>query len=121
MKRKIFFLLAFLLVFTAGLALAQEAEAIVIDPGLAETIMLTGIGGMGVAALSEILKRMLLKLIPTGGKIIGLASAAVVSIGATWFYLSNAGTFSFVNLATYSVLVFGLATGLYKFTTKHNT
>lgn len=123
MKVKRFILLwALLAVLFVGMAVAQDAEAVTFDPALVQVILLTGIGGMGVAALTELVKRWLGKLLPMiCGKLLGYASSLLVSAAAVAAYFIAAGSFAWVPFIIYTVAVFGLANGFYKMQPKPDT
>ena len=85
MKRLIFFLFLLLL----PIALLAQSETPEFDPGLVNKILITGIGGLGVAALTEMLKRLVGAQGTAAYVISGIVSAA-----ATAFVLATSGMFT---------------------------
>lgn len=106
-----FFLMLFLAV--PFMIFAQEAEIPQFDPDVVDKILITGLGGLSVAALTEMAKRLLKA---TG--ILAYVISGVISIGATAFALATSGSFNIGSLAVYSVAVFLTANGIYKFSAK---
>ena len=112
--RKVLLMVAFLAVLCVGLAMAQD-DTTGVDPAIVQIILTAGIGGIGVKALAELLKRMLIGWLPTvSAKLLGYASAALTSAAATAAYFIAAGGFNWGAFLGYTVAVFLLATGLYK-------
>jgi hypothetical protein len=81
------------------------------DPALIVTIL--AVGGIGVAGLTEMIKRFL-----KAQGIFAYVISGVVSVGATAFVLFQGEIFSVLNLIIYAVIVFLEANGIYKFTAK---
>lgn len=108
MKRLFFFLAVFCFV---SLVAAQTAEPIDIDISKAELIFLAGVGGFGVLALTEIIKRFF--------KTTGAATVAisvVISAAATVYYLfTGGGGFDLIKFLIYTVVVTLAANGIYLF------
>lgn len=112
MKNFLFLLVCcFILILPAWL-LAQTTEGTWNNDAV-QTILVTGIGGLSVAALTELAKR-LLKASGVGAYLISALVAAV----ATGIYLAGAQQFKFLTFVIYTVLVFLSANGLYKMTSK---
>ena len=113
-KRRIV-LFGLIMLFVIPIALlAQSGEAVEIDLTKVELILLTGVGGFGVAALTEMLKRWL--------KASGLAAYGIslaVSAVATAYYLVQTG-WNLWQFIGYTVLVLVLANGFYKVVKKPN-
>ena len=115
MKRgQIFFfatlMIMFFIVFAMPL-LAQDGEEPMFDPGIVELILVAGIGGVGVRALTAALKNWL--------KVKGFLAvivSLVVCAAATAVYLIPAGIFSWGNLAGYTAFVFVSANLIYRAT-----
>lgn len=106
-------LIAIILMFIVPiLAIAQDPEAIDIGEviGKAQIVFVSGIGGLSVMALTELIKR-LLKL--TG--VLSFVASVVVSIVASLFYLLSTAQFTILNLLIYSALVACVANGIFKF------
>ena len=108
MKRLFLFLAVFCFI---SLVAAQTAEPIDVDISKAEVIFLAGVGGFGVLALTEIIKRFL--------KTTGIATvivSVVISAAATIYYLVTAGGgFSILKFVIYTVVVTLAANGIYLF------
>lgn len=112
MKR--FILLLFFVFLVVVVATAQvEAETPQFDSAFVQIILLTGVGGLSVAALTEMLKR----LVKATG-ILAYIVSAIVAITATALALFTAGIFTIGGLLIYSVAVFLTANGIYKFSAK---
>jgi hypothetical protein len=109
--RKRFILITLTFLFLALPLAAQTTE--LIEQETAEKILSTGIMGLSVMALTELLKRLLFKTDPIP-KYAGYLCSAIVAIVASAAYLLLAHTFNFTALGGYSVLVWALANGLYK-------
>jgi hypothetical protein len=97
----------------AGALLAQEATTPQFDPAVVDAIIVTGIGGLGVAALTELIKRLL-----KAAGVLAYVISGVVSAAATAMYLVTSGSWDILSFAIYSVLVFLSANGIYKFSAK---
>jgi len=112
--KKFMLLMFFVLMVSVIAVMAQtEAETPQFDSAFVQIILFTGVGGLSVAALTEMLKRWLKA---TG--ILAYAISAIVAILATAFALFTAGTFTVGGLLIYSVAVFLTANGIYKFSAK---
>ena len=82
------------------------------DPTIVEIILVTGIGGVGVRAITAWLKKQL--------RVKGFAAYAVsllVCAGATAAYLVPTG-FTWLAFAMYTAFVFASANGVYRATKK---
>lgn len=110
--RKFFFLMIMILMIVPIMTFAQDAPEF--NPALVESIMIGGLG-LGVLGITEMLKRLLKKVIPNAGHIVGYAVSLVVAVLATWQTLAQTGKLSVASLILYSVAVFLVANGLYKF------
>lgn len=90
------------------------------DQAVVDAILATGLAGFGVAALTEMLKRLVLWIAPSlkSWQPLGYLASAIVSLAATFTYLSAAQIFSWLPFLGYSLLVFLAANGLYKMTAK---
>ena len=84
-----------------------------IDPEIVTAIITTGILGFGVAALTEMLKR----LIGASG-IWAYLCSLIVSGSATAYYLLTTHIFTAVAFIIYTILVFLTANGFYKMVVK---
>lgn len=113
--KKLLILFAFLFVICAGFLIAQEAIAEIpqFDPEVVNKILITGVGGLSVAALTEMVKRMF-----KAQGVLAYVISGVVSIAAAAFGLLSSGSFNIGSLAIYSVAVFLTANGIYKFAAK---
>lgn len=107
MTKKILLLLATVLVL-ASLSFAQ-GTVVPVDEATANEIVASGVMGIGVLALTEMIKRLL----KTVG-VLNYVISAAVSLGATATYLLTHGGFDLVPFVTLSILVFLIANGLYK-------
>lgn len=81
------------------------------DPALVITILT--VGGIGVAGLTEMIKRFL-----KAQGIFSYIISAIVSLGATAFVLLTGDIWSWLNFGIYSIIVFLQANGIYKFAKK---
>jgi len=106
-------LMAILFLLMAGAALAQDETLPTFDPAVVDAILVAGLGGLGVTALTEMLKRLL-----KAAGALSYVISGVVSAASTAAYLAMSGTFNIVSFAIYSVLVFLTANGIYKFSAK---
>lgn len=105
---KIGVVFAFLFIFALP-AFCQEPTVIEIDWQLAETIFLTGIGGLGVTALVAIIKRAI-----NAHGIAVVVISVIVSMGATLFVLLTAGGgFVLWKFFAYSAIVALEANGIH--------
>jgi len=100
-----------LILFSAVIVAQTQPKEI--DVSTADNIIDTGILGLGVTTITELLKR---KFKTTG--IGSYAVSAVVSAGATASWLATAGQFALDSFGIYGTLVFLIANGLYKFVRK---
>ena len=111
---KKFTLLSFFVLMIAMVAMAQDvADTPQFDSAFVQIILLTGVGGLSVAAATEMLKRAL-----KAAGVLAYVISAVVAIAATAFGLVTAGTFTVLSLLIYSLAVFLTANGIYKFSAK---
>ena len=116
MKR---FILFFFLLFCAfSISFAQET-GITIDPELAEKILGLSFMGFTVLTLSQLLKNVFVKLLnltSTGQNVAGYVSSLIVSVAANVFYFTQVvHEFVLTNFIIYSLIVWGLANGWFKF------
>lgn len=110
--KKLMILFVFSLVMTTA-AIAQVATTPEIDPETVDAILLTGIGGLGVLALTEMAKRLL-----NAAGALSYIISGVVSGAATAIYLAMQQQFTLLAFVVYSVLVFLSANGIYKVVVK---
>lgn len=114
--KKLMILFVFSLVMTtAAIAAAhfQVATTPEIDPETVDAILLTGVGGLGVLALTEMAKRLL-----NAAGALSYITSGVVSAAATAIYLAMQQQFTLLAFMIYSVLVFLSANGIYKVVVK---
>jgi len=111
--KKFFLCLLVLAVFAPVALLAQDGEPVTFDLAVVMSIMTTGIAGISVAGLIEMIKRFL-KWTDFKVYIIALG----VSAGAVVAYLLALKMFDWTLFAGYTILVFGQASGLYKMVKK---
>lgn len=97
----------FSLIVMVSTVYAQPKE---IDTQNANKIIDTGILGLSVTTITELITR---KLKTTG--IGSIAVSGVVALGATASWLATAGQFAFDSLGIYGTIVFAIANGFYKF------
>jgi hypothetical protein len=113
MKRIVLALVLFLAV-GAIYAMAQDPAGILptkpFDISQVEVILLTGIGGIGVKGLTEIIKRFL----KVDGLKAVLVSAGVSIIGVGYYFFAMKYSFNIGYFVLYAALVFLAANGLYK-------
>ena len=110
MRRLILFLAVFCF-FSLGLALAVEPTEI--DPAVVNSILAGGLLGFGVIAVTQILKTA---LHVNGAMVIGIS--LVVSAAATIIFLiTGGGGFTILKFVGYTVVVWAVANGWYKFKT----
>ena len=101
--------LLFALLFLMALPMLAQDQAI--DPNVVNELLNVGIvGGMGVIALTELLKR---KLNTQGAA--SIAISVVVSIAMALAYLLVGGTFTILSFILYSVVLAAAANGIYLF------
>jgi len=93
--------------------MAQDGETPMFDPAVVELILVTGIGGLGVRALTALLKNWL-----KAKGFLAVAISLVVCAAATAVYLVPAGIFSWIDLAGYTAFVFVGANLIYRATKK---
>jgi len=113
LKRRIF-LFGLIMLFMIPVALLAQTQAIELDLAKVELILLAGVAGFGVAALTEMAKRLF--------KASGLAAygiSLVVSAAATAYYLVQTG-WDLWQFIAYTILVFLAANGFYKVVKKPN-
>ena len=105
----------FLALFLPLALMAQDpvATPVTFDLAVVLSIITTGIAGVPVAGLVEIIKRMF-KIKDKKALLV----VFVVSAGAVTAYLVPLGLFSVQLLIGYTVFVFGEASGLYKMVKK---
>ncbi|MHA1280689.1 MAG: hypothetical protein ACTSQ8_26345 [Candidatus Helarchaeota archaeon] len=111
--KKLTLLLFFVLLISIAVMAQDVADTPEFDSAFVQVILLTGVGGLSVAAATEMLKRLLKA---TG--VLAYVISAVVAVAATAFALVTAGTFTIGGLLIYSVAVFLTANGIYKFSAK---
>jgi hypothetical protein len=105
---KKFILMAFFFVALMAIPLAAQTNGTMFDPAVVDVI-LAGIGGLTVLAITQLVKGWLKA---SGPLAIGISGA--VSVIMTAVYLVRAGAFTLPALIGYSVLVFAAANGIYK-------
>lgn len=88
-----------------------------VDLSIVETILVSGIGGLGVRAVVSLLKRLLRldNLEVKARKIVTLALTLIVCAGATAAYLVPIG-FGWGLFAAYTAFVFAASQGWYRAT-----
>ena len=111
--KKFLFLLVCCFILILPVWLLAQTEAVTWNEETVQIILLTGVGGLSVAALTELAKR-LLKASGFGAYVV----SAAVSAAAVGLYLSGAHQFKFLTFAIYTVLVFLSANGIYKMSAK---
>lgn len=90
-----------------------------LDSNVVTAILVTGVGGLGVTALTELLKRFLQNVFKLeGSKAIGYVCSAIVSLVATAVMLFTSGGFTVTAMVGYSLAVFLTANGIFKFSAK---
>jgi len=109
---KKFTLLLFFMLAVSVFAMAQADVAVEVDTAVVDLILLTGVGGFAVGALTEMLKRAL----KAEGFFAYVISFAV-SAAATAYYMVTAG-WDFLLFIIYTILVFAAANGFYKMVKK---
>lgn len=112
-KLKLLSLLVILMGFVFAVSLAQIVQPKEIELTTPDKIIATGILGLSVTTITELLKR---KFKTTG--IGSYAVSAIVSAGATASWLATAGQFAVDSFGIYGALVFLIANGFYKFVRK---
>ncbi len=83
------------------------------SPAFVDAILLTGVGGLSVTALTELIKRLL-----KAEGVLAYVISAIVSAAATTFALVVAGQFTIISFLIYTIAVFLTANGIYKFSAK---
>ena len=111
--KKFLMLFCFVLIISVAVFAQAEAETPQFDSAFVQIILLTGVGGLSVAAATELLKRLL-----KAAGVLAYVISAAVAIAATAFALVTAGTFTVGGLLIYSIVVFLTANGIYKFSAK---
>lgn len=110
MTKKVLLVLIAMILVTAVAAWAQETGTTVpVNETTAQEILQTGILGLGVLALTEMIKRLL----KWEGNLAYVISA-VVSAAATAVYMIGKQGFNITGFLILTVLVFMIANGLYK-------
>jgi len=108
-KRLFFFLAVLFLVLPAALLAAESTE---IDPAVVNTILASGLMGFGVIAVTQIIKTAL-KL---EGSIVSFGVSLAVSAAAVIvFLITGGGGFEILKFVGYTVAVWVVANGWYKF------
>ena len=110
--KKLFLFLAVFCFFSLGLAFAAEPTEI--DPAIVNTILAGGLLGFGVIAVTQILKTAF-KI--EGGIVAWGLSLAVSAAATVIFLLTGGGGFTILKLVGYTVSVWVVANGWYKFKT----
>ncbi len=112
MKKGIFLFLM-LLVVGLALPLAAQTTPVEIDPMAVDTILAGGILGLGVIAVTQVVKNAL--------KVNGVPVyfiSLLVSAGATIIWtITGGGGFTLTKFIGYTVIVWAVANGWYKFKT----
>lgn len=87
--------------------------AMAVETATVEAILVTGIGGVGVSSLTQIVKKFIESTFRFSEKWLGVVLSLIVSMVATALYLASAGwsTWLFV---VYTILVWGVANGFFK-------
>ena len=111
MKR---FTFLFLFLFLAPMLVAQTTEPTEIDPAVVQAILASGLLGFGVIAIVQILKTAL----KVQGGIVAYGVSLLVSAVATIvFLLTGGGGFTILKFVGYTIAVWAVANGWYKFKT----
>ncbi len=101
------------------LALAAEEGGLVIEPAVAEAILSLGFMGFSVVALTQLVKNALVKLLKLsegGQQVAGyVASLIVAAVANLYYWLAVAANFDAGNFVIYTLIVWGLANGWFKF------
>ena len=118
MRNRLILFFLFVLVFAAPALLAQDDAPTEINWAVVEIIIATGVGGVGVKAITELVKRGLVKVFKVTAdgmkKVLSYVACAVTSAGATVAYLTSISGFTWTAFIGYTLAVFALASGLYK-------
>ncbi len=110
--KRLFFMLAVLVLALPAFLLA--GEPIEIDPAVVDTLIASGLMGFGVIAVTQIIKTAL-KL---SGSIVSFGVSLAVSAAAVIiFLLTGGGGFELMKFIGYTVAVWAVANGWYKFKT----
>jgi len=113
-----FFILSVLLCALFSLGFAQREEGFHFDIDQAIVAAIMTIGGIGVIAITQIVKNALVKLfnvVQDGIKnILGYASSLIVSAGASAFVLLQMKKFTALALLGYTLYVWGEANQIFK-------
>jgi len=112
MKKMI--LISFFVLMVSVVAIAQTEATVEVDIAAIELILITGVGGFAVGALTEMLKRAL----KAQGFFAYVISFAV-SAAATAYYMVTIG-WDMLLFIIYTFLVFAAANGFYKIVKKPN-
>ena len=107
--RRLFFFLAVVLMALPMAALT--ADPVEIDPAIVDQILASGLLGFGVIAITQILKTAL----KVGGGIVVFGLSLAVSAAAVLVFLITGGGFVLMKFIGYTVTVWVLANGWYKF------
>ena len=110
--KKLFLFLAVFVFLAIGTALAAEPTEI--DPAVIDSILAGGLLGFGVIAVTQILKAAL----KVEGGAVAFGLSLIVSAAATVIFLiTGGGGFTILKFVGYSVSVWAVANGWYKFKT----
>lgn len=85
------------------------------DTAVVELILVTGVAGFSVSALTQVLKRFIEKTFRFEEKWLGLVVSLIASAAATAIYLIGTG-WSTLLFFIYSILVWAVANGFFKIT-----
>jgi hypothetical protein len=108
--KKLFLFLAVFCFFSLGLALAAEPTEI--DPAIVNSILVGGLLGFGVIAVTQILKTL---FHVQGGVVVFGISLAVSAAATIIFLITGGGGFTILKFVGYTVAVWAVANGWYKF------
>lgn len=108
MKKIILLAFLFVALFSIPLVAAQTEGQTIYDPAVVELI-LAGVAGLTVIGITQMIKTWLKA---TG--ILAYVISAVVSAGATAYFLTKTGGFTVPAFVGYAVFVFLAANGIYK-------
>jgi hypothetical protein len=110
----ILFVLVMAVLFMAAATYAQTQEPTEIDPAVVQTILAGGLLGFGVIALTQVVK----KALHVEGGIVVYGVSLVMSAAATIvFLITGGGGFTILKFVGYTVSVWAVANGWYKFKT----
>jgi hypothetical protein len=108
MKRFILFLAVFIFL---ALGTALAAEPTEIDPAVIDSILAGGLLGFGVIAVTQILKTAL----KVNGAVVYGISLLISAAATLVFLFTGGGGFTILKLVGYTVSVWAVANGWYKF------